>query len=120
VRLYIDDDSAGDLLLKLLRAAGHDVQIPADVGHAGDPDPVHSLHAIRQGRVLVTMNHDDFKQLHGLVLGSGGHHPGLLVIRKDNDAARDMSPRGIVNAIARFGASGGDPKDQFVILNKWR
>jgi hypothetical protein len=42
MRLYLDDDSAGALLTRYLAQAGHDVEIPADVGLTGDDDPVSS------------------------------------------------------------------------------
>jgi hypothetical protein len=35
MKLYLDDDSASKLLAILLTQAGHDVQIPKDVGLAG-------------------------------------------------------------------------------------
>jgi hypothetical protein len=44
--LYLDDDIAWPLLAKLLRNAGHDVQLPSDVGMTGAEDPVHLTRAI--------------------------------------------------------------------------
>src|SRR5262249_23285888 len=35
MNLYLDDDSADSLLVKLLGRAGHDVLIPADLGAVG-------------------------------------------------------------------------------------
>ena len=35
MRLYLDDDSARSLLVKLLIRAGHDVQTPPDAGLNG-------------------------------------------------------------------------------------
>ena len=42
---------------------------------------------------------EDFTLLHDLVLLAGGHHPGILVVRRDNNPIRDMSPGAIVRAI---------------------
>jgi hypothetical protein len=56
MRPYLDDDSAETLLVTLLRRAGHDVQIPADVGKAGQTDAVHFTHAIRESRALLSRN----------------------------------------------------------------
>jgi hypothetical protein len=50
MRLYLDDDTASSLLVKLLRKAAHEVQVPSEVGMAGAPDPVHLAHAIGDGR----------------------------------------------------------------------
>ena len=35
MRIYLDDNTASALLVRLLQKAGHDVQAPADVGLAG-------------------------------------------------------------------------------------
>jgi hypothetical protein len=120
MKLYLDDDAEERLLSTLLRAAGHNVQIPRDVSLAGKPDAIHLAHTIMDARVLVTGNQDDFRNLHDLVLTSGGHHPGILVICKENDRSRDMSPRAIVRAIANLDATGFDLQDHFDILNHWR
>src|SRR6266850_1851515 len=42
--------------------------------------------------VVLTRDYEDFKLLHDLVLLARGHHPGILVVRRDNDPTRDMSP----------------------------
>ncbi len=47
MRLYLDDDSAQHLLVQLLRKAGHDVQVPVDVGLSGKSDAMHLRHAVR-------------------------------------------------------------------------
>lgn len=120
MRLYLDDDSASPVLARMLRSEGHDVQLPQDVGLAGRKDPVHLLHAIRELRVLLSKNYSDFEDLHNLVLGSTGHHTGILVIRQDNDPTRDMSPRAIVRAIRNLAASGVPVLDTFHVLNHWR
>jgi hypothetical protein len=120
MNLYLDDDSADALLRRLLLAEGHDVQIPSQAGLAGEEDPTHLMHAIRTSRALLTHNYDDFKLLHELVILVGGHHPGLLIVRKDNDLSRDLRPRGIVRAIANLVASGLPLPDQLHILNQWR
>src|SRR5262245_42618175 len=86
MNLYLDDDSADALLVRLLVGVGHDVEIPRQAGLSGEEDPTHLMHAIRSGRVLLTHNHDDFKLLHELVILVAGHHPGIVV------CARTMIP----------------------------
>ncbi|HEV8604605.1 MAG TPA: DUF5615 family PIN-like protein [Tepidisphaeraceae bacterium] len=121
MNLYIDEDSSHSLLVKFLRRAGHDVLVPTEGQSVGESDTIHLTKAIRQGRVLLTANHDDdFRELHELIKEAGGHHPGLFVIRQDNDAARDLTPRGVVVAIEKFSKSGVPVIDEFVILNHWR
>lgn len=120
MRLCLDDDSASGLLTRLLRQAGHDVQVPADAGTAGEHDAVHLTHATRDDRVCLSHNHDDFEELHNLIKAVGGRYPGLLIVRKDNNPKRDLTAAGIVKAIAKLIASGAPVADQFNILNHWR
>jgi predicted nuclease of predicted toxin-antitoxin system len=120
MRLYLDDDMASALLAKFLRQAGHDVQVPADTGSTGMPDPAHFIRAIRDRRVLLSGNHHDFEILHDLVLQAGGHHPGIVVVRRDNDPGRDLTPRGIVTAIDNLEQSGVPLANHFHVLNQWR
>jgi len=120
MRLYLDDDSASALLARLLRQAGHDVLLPADVGMAGEDDSVHLLRALREQRVLLSQNHHDFDNLHNLIIFSGGHHPGILVVRKDNNPKRDLDEKRIVRAIGRLLAAGVPLADHFYVLNYWR
>ena len=116
--LYMDEDSIQRQLVALLRKAGHDVVIPADLGLSGAADPVHLARAITGGRVLVTHNHKDFKQLHDLE-AAGGRHPGIMSVRRDNNK-RDRKPPGIVSAVGKLLASGDPIADRFTILNQYR
>jgi len=120
MRLYLDDDSASPLLAKLLRKAGHDVQMPGDIGMTGAPDPVHLTRAVADGSVCLTKNHDDFWILHNLIKQVQGRHPGIFVVRQDNDPTRDLTPKGIVAALRKLEAAGVPIENEFVILNQWR
>lgn len=120
MRLYLDDDIASALLSTLLHRSGHDVQVPADAGMAGENDPVHLTHAVRQGRALLSQNYRHFQNLHNLILAVQGHHPGILVVRKDNNPKRDLNEQGIVRALAKLLASGAPIADEYHILNHWR
>src|SRR5262245_47251191 len=105
MRLYLDDDTASPLLAKLLRNAGHDVQMPSDVGMSGSPDAVHLTRAIADVRICVTKNHDDFWILHNLIKQAQGHHPGIFVVRQDNDPTRDLTSKDVVGAIRKLEAA---------------
>ncbi len=63
MKIYLDDDSAEHQLVQLLQKDGHGVTFPAHAGTSGAKDPVHFMYAIRQGLVLLTRNHGDFKLL---------------------------------------------------------
>jgi hypothetical protein len=118
--LYLDDDSVDPLLIRLLRMAGHDVLIPAAIGLSGSPDPVHFQRAIRGGRALLSGNYADIEALHDLVIEAQGRHPGILIVRRDNNPKRDLSPRGIVSALANFLFAGVPVVDHYHVLNHWR
>jgi len=120
MRIYLDDDSAHGLLAVLLRKTAHDAQTPHENGLSGAPDPVHLTHAIREDRVLLSQNYDDFKHLHDLLMVGRGHHPGIFMVRKDNDPKRDMGPPHIVRAIRNLLRAGVAIPDQFTVLNHYR
>lgn len=120
MRLYLDDDTASALLTRLLRNAGHDVQVPGDIGLSGSPDPLHLTKSIADTRICVTKNHDDFLLLHDLIQQAQGRHPGILVVRQDNDPSRDLTPKGIVAALRKLESAGVPIENEFIILNHWR
>jgi len=86
----------------------------------GENDPVHFTRAIGDGRILLSGNHDDFEELHALILAANGHHPGIFIVRKDNERKRDMNTHGIVQAIGRLCQSTTTLSDTLHILNHWR
>jgi hypothetical protein len=120
MNLYLDDDSAKALLAKLLRKGGHQVIVPADVGLSGADDAEHLLHTVQQSLVLLTRNHDDYRVLHLLVHATGGRHPGIFVVRRDNNPSRDMRDHEIVRAIANLEAAGVPIDNELHVLNHWR
>lgn len=82
MKFYIDDDSADPALARLLRGAGHDARLPKDIGMAGKDDVLHLIRAISEGRVIVTRNYEDFKNLHELIMKVAGHYPGMLPLSR--------------------------------------
>jgi predicted nuclease of predicted toxin-antitoxin system len=120
VKLYLDDDNVATLLVRLLKRAGHDTELPRDAGLEGQSDPVHLERAITTDRTLLSGNHDDFEELHDLIRAAGGTHSGILIVRRDNDRRRDLTPRGIVTAIAHLLDAGVLVESEFIVLNHWR
>jgi hypothetical protein len=43
-----------------------------------------------------------------------------LILRRDNDLRRDLTPRGIVSAIGNLLAANVPVENQFIVLNHWR
>jgi predicted nuclease of predicted toxin-antitoxin system len=120
MRLYLDEDIASPLLARVLRNAAHDVQVPGEAGLVGRSDVVQLTHAIREDRVVFTRNYCDFEDLHNLLDQAQGHHPGILVVRRDNDPRRNMSPRDIARALRNLEAAGMPIVDHYIILNAWQ
>src|SRR5438128_2261958 len=113
MNLYLDDNSCKGLLAALLRKAGHTVVVPGDVGCAGASDPRHFLHAVRTDFVMLTRDYEDFLELHDLTEAVHGDHPGILAVRSDNDARRDMKDRDIVRAIGNVERAGVPVANEF-------
>ncbi len=120
MRITIDEDMGSALLVRLLRGAGHDVETSAGAGILGSSDPAHFTYAIHERRICLTGNYDDYEELHLLVAEAHGEHPGILVVRQDNDPRRDMTPKGIVAAIRKMEAAAVPIHNQYVVLNHWR
>lgn len=120
MKLYLDEDMASPLLAKLLRQEGHDVQTPTDVGLSGEDDPVHFRRAAVDERAIITAIYDDFKDLHLLVVDLEGHHPGVLIVRRDNNPKRDMNAAAIVRALRKLIAANAPISDECTVLNHWR
>jgi predicted nuclease of predicted toxin-antitoxin system len=118
--IYLDEDIAAPLLARLLRNAGHDVQLPADVGMIGEEDPVAFTHAIQDNRVLLTHNYTDFENLHNLILAAAGRHPGILVERFDNLPKHNLTPAAIIRALRNLLATGLPLTNRYEVLNRWQ
>ena len=118
LRLYLDDCSFSHELRRLLREAGHDVEIPADVVPplTGKADLAHWLHAKAAARAIVTRNPKDFEPLHA----QDPEHFGVIAIYLDNDPMRDMSHRDVVRAIANLESTGVPSARGFWPLNAYR
>jgi hypothetical protein len=116
----MDDDLAGAALAKFLQRAGHNVQLPVDVGLSGVDDAVHLTRAIRDSRITLSRNYRDFENLHNLIMEARGHHPGIFIVRRDDNIRRNLSPRDIVRALRNLGAAGVALEDHYYHLNAWQ
>lgn len=118
LRIYLDDCAFSHRLRQLLIAAGHHVQVPADVEPplTGAKDPVHFAHAIATGQTILTYNPADFQQLHE----HNSAHMGILAVYQDNDPRRDMTYHDIVQAIANLENTGIEIPGGFWVLNAYQ
>jgi hypothetical protein len=76
--------------------------------------------AIRERRVCLTANYEDFEELHWLIREASGGHTGIVVVRQDDDPSRDLTPKGIVGAIRKLEAAGVPIANEYIVLNHWR
>lgn len=120
MRIYLDEDIASRLLASLLQNAGHDVVTPAGTGTLAESDAVQLTRAIHEIRVCLSRNYKDFEELHLLVAEAQGRHRGILVVRRENDPTRDLTPKGIVTAIRKLEAAGVPIENEYIVLNQWR
>jgi hypothetical protein len=120
MRIYLDEDIASAVLIKLLQNAGHDVAAPGMVGAFGESDAVQLTRAIHEQRACLSRNYKDFEELHALVAEAQGQHHGILIVRRENDPTRDLTPKGIVAAIRKLVAAGVPIANECVVLNHWR
>jgi predicted nuclease of predicted toxin-antitoxin system len=120
MRILIDENLSSRRLATRLQAAGHDVVLADDDGLLSVSDPRVLRWAVGQDRCVLTRDHEDFTDLHDLVLACGGHHPGLLIIYFDADPRHNLTERGIVTAIGKLESSGVPIPSQLHVLNHWR
>ncbi len=120
MRIYLDENILNKLLVALLAKAGHQVLRSRDVGMAGKSDAENLLYALQKNDVLLTRNHDHFEDLHYLVIGSGGHHSGIMTVRSERDRSKDMKTGEIVSAIRKLESAGVPIVDHLHILNQWQ
>lgn len=120
MRIYVDEDLSSGLLDRLLKNAGHDVATAVSAGMLRRADPVQLAYAIRENRAFLSRNYEDFEELHLLLHDAQGQHGGILIVRRENDATRDLTPKGIVLAIRNLEAAGVPIANEYIVLNQWR
>ena len=64
MKVYLDDDMDSNVLIGLLRKAGHEVFSPRTTGTRGQSDQAHLRYAAEHHLVLLTANAGDFIELH--------------------------------------------------------
>ena len=120
MRIHLDEDLSSGLLARLLQNAGHDVTTAVSEGMLGRADAVQLAFAIRQKRACLSRNYVDFEELHLLLHDAQGQHHGILIVRRENDPTRDLTPKGIVAAIRKLEAAGVPIASEYIVLNQWR
>ncbi len=78
------------------------------------------IYSIAQALPVLTLDSEDFEDLHDLVMAAGGHHAGILIVRFDNDPRHNLTDRGIATSISKLQSSGVPILDRIHVLNQWR
>lgn len=120
MRILVDENMGSRRLAERLLSGGHDVVLATDVGLRTDSDARVLTWAVGAGRPVLTRDHEDFADLHDLVQAVGGHHPGILVVRFDNNPRHNLTERGIATAMTNLESSGLMIADRMHVLNHWR
>ena len=113
---YLDEHVSRDVQ-RLLALDGHDAAHAVDLGNRSRSDPEHLLAAAESGRILVTYNRRDFRELHRfwVALNTWGNldqrHGGILTSWGDID---DLPWANLVHA---FVSQGQDLENQ---MWEWR
>lgn len=115
LKLLLDEDSQAKPLVNLLRKTGHDVLTVNEAGLTSQPDNVVQNYAIRESRVLLTHNCDDFEELHKI----DSNHFGILAVYRSASSSKNMNHKDIVRAIANLEAASIPLVNQFIVLNHW-
>jgi predicted nuclease of predicted toxin-antitoxin system len=120
LRLLLDENMSSRRLAVRLRSAGHSVELATDAGLLSVTDARVFAHAIVEGRQVLTRDHEDFADLHDLILVAGGRHSGILVVRFDNTPRNNLTDEAVVIALENLASSGISLDDQIHVLNHWR
>lgn len=116
LRLYLDDCAYHKVLAEVLLGAphGHYVDTPIDSGLLGADDDEHFQYAVKHDLVIVTMDPDDFHELHL----KDSNHAGVIGVYVSSRPS-DMSALDIANAIQNLLDAGLELRGGFHSLNYW-
>jgi uncharacterized protein with PIN domain len=79
IRLYCDEDSMDQDLVRALRVRGLDVTTALEEKMIKREDEQHLDYATQQGRVLFSFNRSDYYRLHTQYLAQNKSHAGIIL-----------------------------------------
>lgn len=115
-RLYLDEDSMDQALVRALRARGVDVLTAHEGGMIERSDPDHLEFATGQGRVLCTFNIGDFYALHIAYLARGRTHAGIILMPQQRYTIGEQMRR-LLRLVATIPTDGMENHVEF--LSAW-
>jgi len=86
-------------LARQLRAAGHLIYLPSELGVGGQADELHLAQATELEAVLVTQNRRDFAPLHHKWAAEQREHAGILLVVRRTSISIKIA---CLDRVARF------------------
>jgi hypothetical protein len=115
IRLYLDEDSQDQSLLRALRARNVNVLTVQETQTAGLVDVEQLRLATRQQRVLYSHNIGDFNQIHAEFAVSAENHSGIALLAQSYSVGEQV--RAILELIANRSAE--EMENQLEFLSKY-
>jgi len=116
IRLYMDEDSMDQALVRALRARGVDVTTAFDEEMIERDDAEHLDYATDQRRVLCTFNVADFYRLHREYLTQDKSHAGIILAPQQRYSVGEQMRR-ILKLVATKSAEEMENNVEF--LSAW-
>ena len=115
IRLYIDEDSMDQALIRALQARNIDVITVLDTQTEGQLDEEQLKLATSQKRVLYSHNIADFCRIHSEFIAQGKTHSGIALLSQDYSVGQQL--RVILELI--FTNSAEDMQNQLIFLSQY-
>ena len=115
IRLYIDEDSMDQALIRALKARNMNVITVLDAQTEGQLDEEQLQLASSQGRVLYSHNIADFCRIHSEFITQGKFHAGIALLSQDYSVGQQLM--GILELI--FTHSAEDMQNQLIFLSQY-
>ena len=93
LRLYFDEDSMDQALIRALKVRGVDVETAWTAAMLRRSDLEQLSYATREERVLYSFNVGDFCRLHTRLLAEGNGHAGLILAQQGRFSVGDQLRR---------------------------
>jgi hypothetical protein len=116
LRLYFDEDSMNQALLRALAARGVDATSALGAGMIRRSDADHLAYATGEGRALFSFNVGDFCRLHDQWLAAGRSHAGIVVAQQRRFAVGEQLRR-LLRLVATISAE--DMRGRIEFLGSW-
>jgi hypothetical protein len=118
--VLLEENMSSRRLAARLQSAGHSPILASDLDLVSIADARVLAWAVAQACPVLTRDHEDLTALHELVVAVSDHHPGILVVRFDNDPGHNLTERTIAIAIGNLQSSGVVVANGIHVLNHCR